>query len=249
MSINFLHIFQESYYFVRNRYPIVVTFTVLISLNALIYQLWLQSSGLLELNTSIESSIDSIPTDIIAIALISSMVAIFIDVWFILTIDQVSTNRITDVIACLPMAFKKFPAFFGYLCLCVFSLVPAILGISMSLLPEGGIMSAIVCVLFLLISLFLLTKLILLPYACVLEPDKQGLTTLYKWVNRHKNYMVIMIYLFLVYIVPAIINKILSVFLGGHFIILAVLIASFLSLFFTIFAYRFYRIFIKSLPL
>ncbi|OBW93232.1 hypothetical protein QV01_02500 [Gallibacterium genomosp. 3] len=242
MSINFVRILQESSYFVRNRYPIVVTFTVLYALNTLIFQLIMEANGGLE---QLQTTPNSISSSVIFASFFNLIFSVILNIWFILTIDQVSTNRIGDIFSCIPTVLQKLIGFIGYNCLLILALMPFIMGISIGAV-SGGISLFIGGVVCLLVSGYLLTRIALLPYAYLLEPGRKGLRALYQLVNYRQQYKVMVVYLLLVYLVPILFSNLLVGLLGANLLVLSTLITSFINLFSLIFAYRFYRIFIKA---
>ncbi|OBW92839.1 hypothetical protein [Gallibacterium salpingitidis] len=245
MSINFVRILQESGYFVRNRYPIVVTFTVLYALNTLIFQLIMEANGGLQ---QLQTTPEQIPSSVIFASFFNLILSVIFNMWFILTIDQVSTNRITDIFSCIPTVLQKLLGFICYNCLLILAVMPFIMGISIGAV-SGGITLFIGGVVCLLASGYLLTRFALLPYAYLLEPGRKGLRSLYQLVNRRPQAKVMVVYLLLVYLVPMLLSNLLVGLLGANLLVLSTLVTAFINLFSLIFAYRFYRIFIKTTAL
>ncbi|MFC0322409.1 hypothetical protein ACFFHT_02345 [Gallibacterium melopsittaci] len=245
MSINFIRILQESSYFVRNRYPIVVTFTVLYALNTLIFQLVMSANGGLE---QLQATPDKISSGVIFASFFNLILSVMFNMWFILTIDQVSTNRIGDIFSCIPTVLQKLLGFIGYNCVLILALMPFIMGISILGL-QGGFALLVGGAFFLLVSGYLLTRVALLPYAYLLESKTKGFRNLLQFVNRRRETKVMVIYLLLVYLVPMLLSNVLVGFLGDALLVISTLVTAFINLFSLIFAYRFYRIYIKATTL
>ncbi|MFC0309129.1 hypothetical protein ACFFHK_05335 [Gallibacterium trehalosifermentans] len=245
--MNFVRILQESSYFVRNRYPIIATFTMLYALNTLILYAFFNPFDL----EMLQAGQSKISSSEVFLACFNLFISLVLNIWFILTIDQVSTNRVADIFACVPMILQKIVGFVGYNLLIMLVLTPFIIGASIvltinSLGGGGDLQFFFICAFFLLISVYFAARVILLPIAYLVEPGKKGFKALYQLVNVRRSYLAILVYLVLVYFIPMYLSGVIIELLGENLLILSIFINAFINLFSLIFAYRFYHIFIKS---
>ncbi|BFQ93780.1 hypothetical protein ACLRAA_03225 [Gallibacterium anatis] len=246
MPINFFRIFQESGYFVRNRYPIVITFTVLFALNSLVFQLIVNSYGGLE---KLLSTPTLIPSPLVFAAFINLFLTLLFTVWFILTVDQILTNRIGDMFLYLGESLKKVFGFAGYNIILLLAFFPMFMGLSALTISSDVATLMISAVASFAISGYLLTRVALLPFAYLLEPNKQSLGKLYQLINQRRQWKAILGYLFFVYVLPMLVSNQLILLLGANLVVVSTILTAFINLFSLIFAYRFYRVFMKKVSL
>ncbi|ACA32466.1 hypothetical protein [Histophilus somni] len=242
--INFTHIFQDCWNFVRNQQKITLQFTALlfiVSVFALFFKQSIQTDTL-ELSETISN------TETLQLShylFISGLLRMFISAWGILTIHQLSQHIEPQLSQSVISTAKRFG---GLLLLNILIAIP--LGIGTSEILVSAIMHkspSIFSLFALALGIFVFVRLNLLNVHYLIHNHSisQSLKTM--WKSGVKRTHLLFLYTLINCLLPFLLRQ-LSLFLS-HNLFMEILITAIISLaevFLLIFTYRFYTLFMQQ---
>ena len=228
MSINFPPLIQDSWNFIRNRSQFSLTAIALLIAIQLLAILLLPSVVMFSQATAL------LP------AFLLSLGNIFVSILLILNIKAINAGHFQSFFQNVGKAFAKLlPAIVLY----IIMVLPLSFGASSILVSTySGNGTSVIGLPILVIGIFIFVRLNLSIYAFLVEDYHVGQAVKFMWQLAKGKMAILFGYTFLANILPVLITSLIGR-LGdnGVVMILSIVLSAFLSLFTTIFGFRFYQ--------
>lgn len=246
MPIKFADLLQQSWNFIRNQRSFSLFSIVTIAI-AQILIIFLSSNRAPEITQQQIEQQQVEPAQILAFLLptiLFGMISLFINVLMILNIQSINSGNYQHFFQNLFTAVK---AFLPVLFLQIVMISPFSLGISFALTSPG---TTIIAFSLILVGFYLFFKLCLLIYVYLIEKPQKTLSETIKFTLQLSRGKMLPLVLFCVisYVMPGILSRFIAT-LGDGMVgsTLSIILSAFITVFITIFGFRFYQIY-RQLP-
>ncbi|TCK01596.1 uncharacterized protein UPF0259 [Volucribacter psittacicida] len=253
MQINFTHIFQDSWNFIRNQRVFAMSFAIFFflltfttqalldtMLPAIMQQLQNQNVSLSsELPASINQTASLMTnSNIMLISLISQIINSLLSTWALIAIHQISQHNQFSFAQTFTLSIKYFLA---VLILSVLVIFPLLYGAINLLL--GSLLGLVLT----LLGIYIFLRLCLSPLIYLFENKSFFSAIQYCWQQTNKRLGTLAIYCLIVYVLFSLIANQLAGLNQNLFIqIITTALHSIITVFSLVFSYRFYHLFIHQ---